>query len=120
MAKKKAKPQPKKAGKRDFAKARVSKVVDQVKEPLSLLNTLKQEGMANMMALLTLGSAVASGAKENLKLAAMKPQLRELISSLGFALKEDFDDLAARVDELEHKLSEKEFSVLSSAHDEEE
>ena len=115
--KKKARPQ---AKKRSFAKARVSKVMEQVKEPLSLLNTLKEEGLANMMTLLTLGSAVASGAKENLKLGAMKPQLRELVASLGFALKEDFDELAARMDELEHKLSEKEFSVLSGVSDEEE
>jgi polyhydroxyalkanoate synthesis regulator phasin len=96
-----------------YAKAKVSKVLDQVKEPLSLLGTLKEEGMANALTLLSLASTMASGAKKNLRLESLKPQLRELISSLGFATKEDFESLASRVDELEHKLSQKEFSELS-------
>lgn len=110
MAKKKP---AKKTSKRSFAKAQVSKVVNQVKEPFSLLGTLKEEGMANVIMLLGMAGSMASGAKKNLRLEAVKPQLRELVSSLGFALKEDFEDLAARVDELEHKLAKKEFAELS-------
>lgn len=110
----------KKTSKRKFAKAQVSKVMNQVKEPFSLLGTLKEEGMANVVMLLSLAGSMASGAKKNLRLEAVKPQLRELVSSLGFALKEDFDELAARVDELEHKLAQKEFNELSGNDREEE
>lgn len=112
MAKKK--PQKKKS-----AKARVSKVIDQVKEPFSLLGTLKEEGLANALTLLSVASTVASGAKEKLRVDAVKPQLRELISSLGFALREDFERLAARVDDLEHQLSEREYDRLKGHDDEE-
>jgi hypothetical protein len=119
---KKRQPAKKPAGKRSFAKAQVSRVMEQVKEPLSLLGTLKEEGMANVIMLLGIAGSMASGAKKNLRLDAVKPQLRELISSLGFSMKEDFDELAARVDELEHKLSKKEFAALSKRdrHGEEE
>lgn len=116
MAKKPAK----KPSKRNFAKAQVSKVMNQVKEPFSLLGTLKEEGMANVVMLLGIAGSMASGAKKNLRLEAVKPQLRELVSSLGFALKSDFEDLAARVDELEHKLSQKEFSEMHTNDREEE
>lgn len=103
----------------NYAKARVSKVLDQVKEPLSLLGTLKEEGMANALMFLSIAGSVANGAKKNLRLDAVKPQLRELISSLGFAMKEDLESMAARIDDLEHKLSQKEFSDLRSSDDEE-
>ncbi|MGZ3693871.1 MAG: hypothetical protein ACXWQO_06695 [Bdellovibrionota bacterium] len=119
MAKKKQQPK-KTTSKRSFAKAQVSKVMEQVKEPFSLLGTLKEEGMANVIMLLGLAGSMASGAKKNLRLDAVKPQLRELISSLGFAMKEDFDELAARVDELEHKLAKKEFAALSKRDRDEE
>ncbi|MGE3262682.1 MAG: hypothetical protein AB7K68_12950 [Bacteriovoracia bacterium] len=118
---KKQKAKPSKPSKRSFAKAQVSKVMDQVKEPFSLLGTLKEEGMANVIMLLGLAGSMASGAKKNLRLEAVKPQLRELVASLGFAMKEDFDELASRVDELEHKLAKKEFADLrKAARDEEE
>ena len=103
-----------------YAKAKVSKVLDQVKEPFSLLGTLKEEGMANALMFLSIASNVAEGAKKNLRMDAVKPQLRELISSLGFAMKDDYEALAARVEELEHKLSQKEYSELSSVSDDEE
>lgn len=107
MAKKK-----KKESKRKKAKEKVSKVIDQVKEPLSLLNTLKEEGMANAFTILTMASAVASGAKKNLKLEMVKPQLKELVGSMGFALKEDLERLEARLEELEDKISEKEYREM--------
>jgi hypothetical protein len=109
MAKKKASKKPSK-GKR--AKEKVSKVIDQVKEPLSLLNTLKEEGVANALTFLTMASAVAEGAKKNLKLEMVKPQLKDLVGSLGFALREDLEKLEARLEELEHRLSEKEYAAM--------
>ncbi len=102
----------KKETKRKRAKEKVTKVIDQVKEPLSLLNTLKEEGLANAFTLLTMASAMASGAKKNLKLEVLKPQLKDLVGSLGFALKEDVERLEARLEELEDKLSEKEYRSL--------
>jgi uncharacterized protein YjgD (DUF1641 family) len=102
----------KKEPKRKRAKEKVTRVIDQVKEPLSLLNTLKEEGLANAFTLLTMASAMASGAKKNLKLEVLKPQLKDLVGSLGFALKEDVERLEARLEELEDKLSEKEYRSL--------
>jgi uncharacterized protein YjgD (DUF1641 family) len=109
MAKKKMSKTP---SKRKKAKEKVSKVIDQVKEPLSLLNTLKEEGVANALTFLTMASAVAEGAKKNLKLEMVKPQLKDLVGSLGFALREDLERLEARLEELEHKLSEKEYAAM--------
>lgn len=94
------------------AKERVSRVINQVKEPLSLLGTLKEEGMANAITFLTMASAMASGAKNNLRLEKLRPQMKELVSSLGFAFREDLERLEARLDELEHLLSEREYDKL--------
>ncbi|HEY8278046.1 MAG TPA: hypothetical protein VIH99_00390 [Bdellovibrionota bacterium] len=113
MAKSKSKKSP-----RASAKEKVSKVMNQVKEPLSLLNTLKEEGLANAVALLGLASTVASGASKKVRLDSIKPQLRELISSMGFAMREDVEKLESRVEELELKVSEKEFEEIR-ANDEE-
>jgi polyhydroxyalkanoate synthesis regulator phasin len=100
------------------AKKRVREVVSQVKEPLSLLSTLREEGLANAMALLDMASSVASGATRGLRVDALKPQIRELVSSMGFALSSDVEKLEARVEELEQKISEKEFAEIRG-HDEE-
>jgi hypothetical protein len=104
--------------KRAHAKEKVSRMVNQVKEPLSLLSTLKEEGLANAVALLGLASTVATGATRNLRLETIKPQLRELINSMGFALREDVEKLESRVEELELKLSEKEFEAIRGSDDE--
>lgn len=112
MAKKRA--AKKTPAKKRPAKERVSKVIHQVKEPFSLLGTLKEEGMANAVTFLTMASAMASGAKNNLRLEKFRPQLKELVSSLGFAFREDLERLEARLDELEHLLSEREYSKLRS------
>jgi hypothetical protein len=98
---------------RKRAKEKVSKVIHQVKEPLSLLGTLKEEGLANAINFLTMASAVAGEARKNLRMEAMKPQLKELVSSLGFAFRSDLDRLEARLEELEQKLSEREYEALS-------
>jgi hypothetical protein len=97
---------------------KVSDVVNQVREPFSLLSTLKEEGVANAIALMGLAGAVASGATKNLRLESIKPQLRELIGSMGFAMRADVEQLEARVEELETKLSEREFEAIRGSDDE--
>lgn len=114
MAKKSKKSESKKVRTKD----KVSKIVDQVAEPLSLLNTLKEEGLANAMALFGMASSVASGATRNFRLDALKPQIYEVVSSLGFALKEDVEKLEARIEELETKIAEKEFDEIRDSDDE--
>jgi hypothetical protein len=100
------------------AKAKVAQMVGQAKEPLSLLQTLKEEGLSNALTLLTLASTVAEGAKKNLRFQALRPQLKELVSSLGFAFREDLERLEARLDDLEHLLSEREYAVLGGQDEE--
>lgn len=117
MAKKSEKKSPRRSIR---AKDRVSKVVDQVSEPFSLLNTLKEEGMANVMALFGIAGAVASGATKNLRIDSIKPQLFELLTTMGFALREDVEKLEARLEELETKISAKEFEEMRGANDEDE
>ncbi len=80
---------------------KVKKVILQAKEPLSLLETLKEEGMANAMLLMNL----ASGAAKNLKMENIKPMVKEAVKSLGFAKKAEFDKLQDRVEELEDRLT---------------
>lgn len=110
MAKKQKKSPPRKPVAR--AKAKVSRVVNQVKEPLSLLGTLKDEGLASAIGFLGMAGAMASEARKNLKLEAMRPQLKDLISSLGFAMRSDIEAIEARLEDLEQKLSEREYESL--------
>lgn len=117
MAKKKKAPSRSAAQKKP--KARVSKVMDQVKEPLSLLQTLKDEGLANAITLISMASTVASGAARNFRAEALRPQLKEVVSSLGFALRDDLERLEGRVEELEQQLSEREYEKLKAADGEE-
>ncbi len=119
MAKKNEKKAPRRS-KPTRAKDRVAKVVDQVREPFSLLNTLKEEGLANAMALFGIASAVASGATKSLRFDTIKPQLFEVLTSMGFALREEVEKLEARIEELEVKISAKEFEEMRGASDEDE
>lgn len=98
---------------RKVARERVSKVIHQVKEPFSLLGTLREEGMASAISLLGLASGMASGAAKNLRIESLRPQLKELIQSLGFAFREDLEQLEARVEELEQKISEHEYRNIA-------
>jgi hypothetical protein len=91
---------------------RAARVVAQVKEPFSLLGALTEEGFSNAITFLTMAGALAGEAKKNLRLAALRPQLKELVSSLGFAFREDVEQLEARLEELEHRLAEKELALL--------
>lgn len=95
------------------AKEKVSKVIHQVKEPFSLLGTLKEEGLSNALSFLTMAGAMAGEARKNLRLETVRPQLKELVSSLGFAFRSDLDRLEARLEELEQKLAEREYETLS-------
>jgi len=98
----------------------VKKVIHQVKEPLSLLQTLREEGMSNALTFLSMASGIASGAAKSFRAEAIKPQLGELISSLGFAMREDLERLADRVGELEERVSQFEYAALQAALAEEE
>jgi hypothetical protein len=107
-----------KKSRKPSAKEKVSQVVNQVREPLSLLSTLKEEGVANAVALMGLAGAVASGATRNLRLENIRPQLAEMMGTMGFALRSDLERLEARVEELETKLSEKEFEAIRASDEE--
>ena len=61
---------------------------------------------------------MASGASKNFRLDSIKPQLSEIVNSMGFALREDLEKLEARVEELELKLSEKEFAAIRGSDEE--
>ena len=121
MAKKKVQKRVKKriAATARASKAKVNKVIKQVKEPLSLLSTLKEEGMANAMMLFTIASGVATGAAKNLRMETVRPQLQELIQSLGFSFRSDIERLESRIEELEQKISEIEYSKIQPADEDE-
>ncbi len=99
-------------------KAQVSKVLHQVKEPFSLLQTLKEEGLSSAMMFLNVASSMASGASKNLKLEAIGPQIKDFVSSLGFVTKADIERLESRIEELEQKLSEREYAALATQDEE--
>lgn len=99
-------------------RARVKKVITQAKEPLSLLQTLREEGMANAITFLSMASSVASGAAKNFRPDAYLPQLKEVVTSLGFATSEDIERLEERIADLEQKLSEREYETLRASEEE--
>lgn len=94
---------------------KVKKAILQAKEPLSLLETLKEEGMANAALLLHM----ASGAAKNLKIENMKPFIMDAVKSLGFVKKSELDKLLERVEELEDRLTAVEEHHLHHHGDEE-
>lgn len=100
------------------ARAQAKKVIHQVKEPFSLLGTLREEGLSSAVQLLAMAGAVAGEARKNFKLETVKPQLKELVSSLGFVTRSDLERLEDRLDELEQKISEKEFEALRRGEEE--
>ena len=78
----------------------VKRLVEQAKEPLSLLETLKEEGMARAVYLLS----VASMATRNIKKDKIVEQVKEGVHNLGLVSRADFERLEARVEELEASL----------------
>lgn len=111
MAKKKS-PRRETKAKPSSAKSKVDKVLHQMKEPLSLFGTLKEEGMANATAFLSMASMLASGAKQSLRPEVLKPAVKDLVQSLGFAMQEDVARLEERIEELEQKIAERELAEL--------
>lgn len=94
------------------AKEKLDKMVHQFREPISLLSTFRQEGLANAMNLLTIASSVASQATRRVQFDSIGPTLKEAIHSMGFALKSDLEKIEERMEELELKLSEAEIGRL--------
>ncbi|NUM89240.1 MAG: hypothetical protein HUU37_08565 [Bdellovibrionales bacterium] len=78
--------------------SRIDKVMDQVKEPFQLLETLKSEGIAN--ATLLLGMATEAAKSFRLE------QLKQAMHSFGFVSKADLERLEERLDELEGRIAE--------------
>ena len=99
-------------------RAKVQRAIAQAREPLSLLQTLREEGLGNALTLLSVAGTFASGAARNLRTEALLPQLRELLGSLGFATREELERLQARVDELEQRESEREYAALRASEEE--
>ena len=114
MAKKK--PAPKKDAPK---KGRIKKVIDQAREPLTLLETLKEEGIANAAMFLSMAGAMASGASKNLRVDHLRPHLRELVQSLGFATRSEVEKLEERIEELEDRLASVEAAHSHHHHDDE-
>jgi polyhydroxyalkanoate synthesis regulator phasin len=83
-------------------KKRVDHVVEQMKEPFTLLETLKEEGMANAQMLI----GMMAGAAKNFKVENVKPQLKEVVNTLGFAKRSELENLEAKLDELESRIAE--------------
>ena len=103
---------------RKSVRAKAKKVIHQVKEPLSLLGTLKEEGLSSAVQFLAMAGAMAGEARKNFKLEAVAPQLKDLVSSLGFVTRSDLERIEERLDELEQKISEKEFDALRRGEEE--
>ena len=92
----------KKKDKINKARKHIDRVVEQVKEPFTLLETLKEEGMANAHMLL----GMMAGAAKNFRVDQIKPQVKEAVNSLGFAKRSELESLEARLDELETRIAE--------------
>lgn len=81
---------------------RVNKILEQAKEPFSLLETLKEEGMARAMYLLS----VASFAAKNVNKDKLVENLKEAVHSLGLVTHAELHSLEERIEQLEERLSE--------------
>jgi multidrug resistance efflux pump len=115
MAARKKKPAASKKKKTESSKPRIRSALNQVKEPLSLLSTLRDEGMANASYWLQMASQAASSAADisrQVGFSRLKPQARELLAQTGFALREDVERLEARLEELEGKVSDLEMRAM--------
>ena len=84
----------------------------QMKEPLALLETFRNEGLSNLLSLSGMASGFAAGAVNNIGISSAKPMLFEAMRSLGFVVTEDLEKLETRLENLEQKLAEMEYSKL--------
>ena len=104
----------KKATKNKAARKSIKTMVEQVKEPFSLLETLKEEGMANAGMLL----GMMAGAAKSFRVETIRPQLKEVMTSLGFAMRSEVERLEVRLDELETRISELDHGSVRSDDEE--
>lgn len=79
---------------------KVEKVIRQVKEPMSLLHTLKEEGMSKAMQF----ASIAGTAAKNINFDGAKDQLKATVAQLGFVSKSDLENLEERLTALEERL----------------
>lgn len=78
---------------------RISRIIDQAKEPLGLIDTLKEEGLARAGYLL----GVAAGTASTLTRESVKSQVKDLAKNLGLVTKKEHERLLARVEDLESR-----------------
>lgn len=78
---------------------RISRVIEQAKEPLGLLETLKEEGMARAGYLL----GIAAEMSKQVTKESVSAHVRDLSNMVGIVTKEDFLQLKGRIDELEKR-----------------
>lgn len=99
---------------------RISKIIDQAKEPLGLIDTLKEEGLARAGYLL----GVAAGTASSLTKESVKTQVKDVAKTLGLVTKKEYDRLKARVEDLESRFEAMEehlgLSVVDADEEEEE
>lgn len=86
---------------RDQASDAVRLLLDQAKEPLSLVETLKEEGLARAGYLLGVAASMAS----NVTKSGVHNQLRDVARTLGFVPIEEYRDLEARLRAVEAELN---------------
>ncbi len=78
---------------------RISKIIDQAKEPLGLIDTLKEEGLARAGYLM----GVAAGTASSLTKESVKSQVKDVAKTLGLVTKKEYDRLKARLEDLESR-----------------
>lgn len=97
---------------------RISRIIDQAKEPLSLIDTLKEEGLARAGYLL----GVAAGTASSLTKESVKTQVKDIAKTLGLVTKKEYDRVKARVEDLESRFEAMEehlgLSVVDADDDE--
>lgn len=118
MAKSKAKAKSKKGQKPASKKAeRISKIIEQAKEPLSLIETLKEEGMARAGYLLGVAAEMAGGVTKE----GVMSQLKEVPAAVGIATKEEVRALKKQISALEDRIEQLEAKLgVSAAEDDDE
>jgi hypothetical protein len=96
------------------SKNRIDRVIEQAKEPLSLIETLKEEGMARAGYLLGIAAEVAGTmTKQNLG-----AQIAEFGGAVGIVTKADLARLERKLQDISDRLEALEGGTLSTEQDE--
>ncbi len=85
-----------------MAKKKATKSKPVRKSIKTMVDQVKEEGMANAGMLL----GMVAGAAKSFRVESIRPQLKEVMTSLGFATLSEVERLEARLDELETRISE--------------